>query len=151
VGSAVTKFRVGDIGGVGCMVNSCGTCENCLADREQNCLKEATFTYNSPDPATGGQTFGGYSDKIVVPEHFLIRIPPGVDLAATAPLLCAGITTFSLMQHWQLARRQRVGVIGLGGSSCCLEYCTANFLVVPVLAGMNEADFVNCHNKTITL
>jgi len=115
VGSAVTKFRVGDIGGVGCMVNSCGTCENCLADREQNCLKEATFTYNSPDPATGGQTFGGYSDKIVVPEHFVIRIPPGVDLAATAPLLCAGITTFSPMQHWKLARGQRVGVIGLGG------------------------------------
>jgi uncharacterized zinc-type alcohol dehydrogenase-like protein len=115
VGSAVTKFKVGDIGGVGCMVNSCGTCENCLADREQNCLKGATNTYNSPDPATGGHTFGGYSDKVVVTERFVIRIPPGADLAATAPLLCAEITTFSPMQHWKVAGGQRVGVIGLGG------------------------------------
>jgi uncharacterized zinc-type alcohol dehydrogenase-like protein len=115
VGSAVTKFKVGDIGGVGCMVDSCGTCENCLADCEQNCLKGATNTYNSPDPATGGHTFGGYSDKVVVTERFVIRIPPGADLAATAPLLCAGITTFSPMQHWKVAGGQRVGVIGLGG------------------------------------
>jgi alcohol dehydrogenase (NADP+) len=98
VGNAVTKFKVGDIGGVGCMVNSCGTCENCLADREQNCLNEVTLTYNSSDdPALGGHTLGGYSDKVVVTEHFVVRIPPGGDLAATAPLLCAGITTFSPM------------------------------------------------------
>jgi uncharacterized zinc-type alcohol dehydrogenase-like protein len=97
------------------MVNSCGTCENCLADREQNCLNGAMFTYNSPDPASGGHTFGGYSDKMVVPEHFVIRISPGADLAATAPLLCAGITTFSPMQYWKLSAGQRVGVIGLGG------------------------------------
>jgi uncharacterized zinc-type alcohol dehydrogenase-like protein len=115
VGSAVTKFKVGDIGGVGCMVDSCRTCENCQADREQNCLKGATFTYNSPDSVSGGQTYGGYSDKMVVAEHFVIRIPPGADLAATAPLLCAGITTFSPMQHWKLEPGQRVGVIGLGG------------------------------------
>jgi alcohol dehydrogenase (NADP+) len=115
VGSAVTKFKVGDIGGVGCMVASCGTCENCLADREQNCLKGATFTYNSPDRAMGENTLGGYSEKMVVSERFVIRIPPGADLAATAPLLCAGITTFSPMQHWKLSSRQRVGVIGLGG------------------------------------
>jgi uncharacterized zinc-type alcohol dehydrogenase-like protein len=115
VGSAVTKFKIGDIGGVGCMVDSCLACENCQADREQNCLKGATFTYNSPDFLLGGHTYGGYSDKLVVPEHFVIRIPPGADLAATAPLLCAGITTFSPMQHWKLAPGQRVGVIGLGG------------------------------------
>ena len=115
VGSAVTKFKVGDIGGVGCMVDSCGTCENCLADREQNCLMGATFTYNSSDRATGENTLGGYSEKMVVSERFVIRIPPGADLAATAPLLCAGITTFSPMQHWKLSSRQRVGVIGLGG------------------------------------
>ncbi len=115
VGSAVTKFRVGDIGGVGCMVDSCGTCENCLADREQNCVNGATFTYNSPDRATGEHTFGGYSEKMVLSERFVIRIPPGADLAATAPLLCAGITTFSPMQYWKLSARQRVGVIGLGG------------------------------------
>lgn len=115
VGSAVTKFKIGDIGGVGCMVDSCGTCESCLADREQNCLKGAAFTYNSPDRATGENTLGGYSEKMVVSERFVIRIPPGADLAATAPLLCAGITTFSPMQHWKLSPRQRVGVIGLGG------------------------------------
>jgi len=115
VGNAVTKFKVGDIGGVGCIVNSCGVCENCLADREQNCLNGAIFTYNSPDAALGGFTYGGYSEKIVVAEHFVIRIPPGADLAATAPLLCAGITTFSPMQHWKLASGQHVGVVGLGG------------------------------------
>jgi alcohol dehydrogenase (NADP+) len=106
---------VGDIGGVGCMVNSCGACENCLADREQNCLKGTTFTYDSTDRVSGGQTFGGYSNKIVVTEKFVIRIPPGADLAATAPLLCAGITTFSPMQHWRVTPGQRVGVVGLGG------------------------------------
>ena len=115
VGSAVTKFKVGDIGSVGCMVDSCGTCENCLADREQNCLNGTTFPYHSTDRVTGGHTFGGYFDKVVVSERFVIRIPPGADLAATAPLLCAGITTFSPMQHWKLEAGQRVGVIGLGG------------------------------------
>ncbi|MFL5193932.1 MAG: NAD(P)-dependent alcohol dehydrogenase [Microvirga sp.] len=115
VGRNVTKFKVGDIGGVGCMVNSCGTCENCLADREQNCLNGTTFTYDAPDKVSGGHTFGGYSDAIVVTEKFVIRIPPGVDLAAYAPLLCAGVTTFSPMQHWQLEAGQRIGVVGLGG------------------------------------
>ncbi|HEV8483912.1 MAG TPA: NAD(P)-dependent alcohol dehydrogenase [Blastocatellia bacterium] len=115
VGSAVTKFKVGDIGGVGCMVDSCGTCENCKADHEQNCLNGTTFTYDSDDRVSGGHTFGGYSDKIVVSDRFVIRIPAGTDLAATAPLLCAGITTFSPMQHGKLAAGQRVGVIGLGG------------------------------------
>src|SRR4051812_26212003 len=115
VGRNVTKFKVGDIGGVGCMVNSCGTCENCLADREQNCLNGTTFTYDSTDRVSGGQTYGGYSDKIVVTEKFVICIPPGADLAATAPLLCAGITTFSPMQHWRVTPGQRVGVVGLGG------------------------------------
>jgi uncharacterized zinc-type alcohol dehydrogenase-like protein len=115
VGNAVTKFKVGEIGGVGCMVNSCRKCENCLEDREQNCLEGATFTYDSPDTISGGRTYGGYSEKIVVPEHFVIHIPPGADLAATAPLLCAGITTFSPMQHWHVKHGQKVGVIGLGG------------------------------------
>src|SRR5215213_6065573 len=116
VGDKVTKFKVGDVGGVGCMVDSCRTCDACRADREQNCAQSATFTYNAPDKhGTAPVTYGGYSDKIVVTEHFVIRIPPGVDLAATAPLLCAGVTTFSPMQHWKLAKGQRVGVIGLGG------------------------------------
>lgn len=115
IGNQVTKFRVDDIGGVGCMVDSCGTCENCLSDREQNCLNGTTFTYNSPDKVSGGLTYGGYSDKIVVKEHFVVRIPPGLDLPAMAPLLCAGITTFSPMRHWKVKPGQRVGVIGLGG------------------------------------
>jgi len=115
VGNQVTKFRVDDIGGVGCMVDSCRTCENCLSDREQNCLNGTTFTYNSPDQISGGLTYGGYSDKMVVKEHFVVRIPPGVDLPAMAPLLCAGITTFSPMQYWKVKPGQRVGVIGLGG------------------------------------
>lgn len=115
VGEAVTKFRVGDIGGVGCMVNSCGACESCLDDREQNCVKGALFTYNTPDPVAGGHTYGGYSTAMVVAERFVIRIPPGMDLAATAPLLCAGITTFSPMQHWGLSAGRRVGIVGLGG------------------------------------
>lgn len=115
VGSAVTKFKIGDFAGVGAMVNSCGTCENCVADLEQYCLKGATWTYDSPDPETAGHTFGGYADKVVVTERFVIRIPPGADLAATAPLLCAAITTFSPMQHWKLSAGQRVGVVGMGG------------------------------------
>jgi len=115
VGNKVTKFRVDDIGDVGCMVDSCGVCENCLNDREQNCLNGTTFTYNSPDKVSGGLTYGGYSHTMVVKEHFVIRIPPGVDLPAMAPLLCAGITTFSPIRYWKVEPGQRVGVIGLGG------------------------------------
>lgn len=116
VGNSVTRYKVGDIGGVGCMVDSCGTCDNCKRGLQQYCLNhKAVFTYDSVDPTTGKPTLGGYSDKIVVKEDFVIRIPPHADLAATAPLLCAGITTFSPMQHWKLAAGQRVGIIGLGG------------------------------------
>lgn len=115
VGKDVTRFKIGDIGGVGCLVDSCGHCENCLADREQACVNGATFTYASPDKVSGGTTAGGYSEKIVVTEHFVIRIPPGANLAATAPLLCAGVTTFSPLQHWHVTPGQRVGVIGMGG------------------------------------
>lgn len=115
VGADVTKFKVGDIGGVGCMVDSCGTCENCLDEREQNCLNGTTFTYDSPDKISGGFTFGGYSERIVVNERFVIRIPPKVHLAAYAPLLCAGITTFSPMRHWNLEKNQQFAVVGLGG------------------------------------
>lgn len=115
VGSAVTKFRVGDIGGVGCMVDSCGTCANCLADREQICLNGTTFTYGSQDKVSGGRTLGGYSERIVVTEGFVIRVPPGMDLPSTAPIMCAGITTFSPIRHWNVRPGWRVGVVGLGG------------------------------------
>lgn len=115
VGEKVTKFTVGEIAGVGCMVDSCGTCENCLNDREQICLRGTTFTYNSPDKVSGGTTLGGYSEGVVVSERFAIRIPPGMDLASTAPILCAGITSFSPLRHWQVKPGQRIGVVGLGG------------------------------------
>jgi uncharacterized zinc-type alcohol dehydrogenase-like protein len=115
VGGAVTKFKIGDIGGVGCMVDSCGECENCLSDREQICRNGTTFTYNAPDKVSGSHTLGGYSDKMVVTEKFVIRIPPGMDLVSTAPILCAGITTFSPIRHWRVLPRQRIAVVGLGG------------------------------------
>jgi alcohol dehydrogenase (NADP+) len=115
VGAAVTKFKVGDIGGVGCMVDSCGVCANCKRNLEQYCLSRTVFTYNSLETGTGKPTLGGYSNKIVVTQHFVIRIPEHADLAATAPLLCAGVTTFSPMQHWNLESGQKVGIVGLGG------------------------------------
>lgn len=115
VGSAVTRFREGDLAAVGCMVNSCRTCWNCRAGLEQYCEVGATLTYNSPDPHTGKVTYGGYSERIVVDAAFTLRVPAGLDLAATAPLLCAGITTYSPLRHWKIGPGQKVGVVGLGG------------------------------------
>ncbi len=117
VGDKVTKFKVGDIAGVGCMVDSCGACESCTRGWEQYCTgpKRATFTYGSPDGDTKTVTQGGYSQQIVVKEGFVIRIPKDMDLASAAPLLCAGVTTFSPMQRWKVEAGQRVGVAGLGG------------------------------------
>ena len=115
VGSHVTKFKVGDLAAVGCMVDSDRTCENCKAGEEQYCNSMATFTYNSPDQISGGVTLGGYSDSIVVDEHFVLHVPKNLDLAAVAPLLCAGITTYSPLHHWKVGPGQKVGVVGLGG------------------------------------
>jgi uncharacterized zinc-type alcohol dehydrogenase-like protein len=114
VGSAITKFKVGDLAGVGCLVNSCGTCANCADGEEQYCTTGATFTYNSRDTA-GEPTYGGYSNNIVVDEKFALTIPTGLDLAGVAPLLCAGITTYSPLRHWNVKAGQKVGVVGLGG------------------------------------
>lgn len=115
VGGQVKKFREGDLAGVGCMVDSDHTCENCREGLEQFCLGGATFTYNSADKHTGGVTYGGYSKSIVVDESFVLRISDKLDLAATAPLLCAGITTYSPMRKWNVREGQKVGVVGLGG------------------------------------
>lgn len=115
IGSHVKKYKVGDIVGVGCLVDSCRTCEHCEADLEQFCDNGHTQTFNSPDKHLGGMTFGGYSEKIVVDENFVLRIPENLDLAATAPLLCAGITTYSPMKHWNVGPGKRVGVVGIGG------------------------------------
>lgn len=115
VGAKVTKFKPGDVSAVGCMVDSCRTCECCRAGTEQYCQSFPTFTYNSPDKHLGSNTLGGYSSSIVVDEAFVLRVPAGLDLAATAPLLCAGITTYSPLRHWKVGPGQKVGVVGLGG------------------------------------
>ncbi|HTR40614.1 MAG TPA: NAD(P)-dependent alcohol dehydrogenase [Pseudomonadales bacterium] len=115
VGNGVTKFKVNDLAAVGCMVDSCRTCANCQAGMEQYCTAFPVLTYNGPDKHLGGQTFGGYSTGIVVDEAFVLRVPAGLDLAATAPLLCAGITTYSPLHHWEVGPGQKVGIVGLGG------------------------------------
>ncbi len=115
VGRDVKNFREGEMAAVGCMVDSCHSCENCKEGLEQFCTKGATFTYNGPDKHTGGYTFGGYSKSIVVDEQFVLRLPNGLDPAASAPLLCAGITTYSPLRKWKASKGQKVGVVGLGG------------------------------------
>jgi len=115
VGAKVEKFKAGDIAGVGCLVDSCRVCESCKDDLEQFCEKGAIFTYNSPDKHNGGLTYGGYSESIVVDEAFVLQVPKNLDLAATAPLLCAGITTYSPLRHHGVTPGQKVGVVGLGG------------------------------------
>ncbi|MEG3859214.1 NAD(P)-dependent alcohol dehydrogenase [Microcoleus sp. herbarium12] len=114
VGAHVKKFKEGDTAGVGCMVDSCRTCANCEEDLEQFC-DNVTFTYNSPDKHVGGTTFGGYSDSIVVDEAFVLQVPKNLNLAAVAPLLCAGITTYSPLHRHNVTKGQKVGVVGLGG------------------------------------
>jgi len=114
VGSAVTQFRPGDLAGVGCLVDSDGTCPECQAHFEQFC-PSSTFTYNSPDKHLGGVTYGGYSDSVVVDERFVLRMPSNLELAGAAPLLCAGITTYSPLRRQGVTKGKKVGVVGLGG------------------------------------
>ena len=115
VGGEVTQFKIGDLAAVGCMVDSCQTCANCRQDLEQYCLRGFTGTYNGRDRHLQQQTFGGYSEKVVVDEHFVLRVPTNLDLAAVAPLLCAGITTWSPLRHWKVKEGSKVAVVGLGG------------------------------------
>jgi uncharacterized zinc-type alcohol dehydrogenase-like protein len=115
VGAGVTRFAVGDLAGVGCMVDSCRTCDPCRHDTEQFCQQGAAFTYNSTEMDRKTPTFGGYSARVVVAERFALRIPAGLDLAGAAPLLCAGITTWSPLRQWGCKAGDRVGVVGLGG------------------------------------
>lgn len=114
VGAQVNKFKEGDTVGVGCMVDSCLACANCKDDLEQFC-ESTIWTFNSPDQASGGMTFGGYSESIVVDKAFVLKIPKHLDLAAAAPLLCAGITTYSPLRHNNVRKDQKVGIVGLGG------------------------------------
>ena len=114
VGSAVTKFKLGDLAGVGCLVDSDGSCPACKALEEQFC-PGATFTYNAPDKHLGGVTYGGYSDSVVVDQRFVLHVPDNLSLAGAAPLLCAGITTYSPLRRAQAGPGKKVGVVGLGG------------------------------------
>src|ERR1700729_3457581 len=114
VGSAVTKFKAGDLAAVGCMVDSDGTCPACKEGLEQFC-PNMTLTYNFPDKHTGGVTYGGYSDSIVVDQRFVLRVPSNLDLSGVGPLLCAGITTYSPLHHWGVGPGKKVGIVGLGG------------------------------------
>jgi uncharacterized zinc-type alcohol dehydrogenase-like protein len=114
VGSAVTRFKPGDLAAVGCMVDSDRTCPECQAGLEQFC-NNFILTYNFPDKHLGGVTYGGYSESIVVDENFVLRVPTNLNLAGAAPLLCAGITTYSPMRHWGVTKDKKVGVVGLGG------------------------------------
>jgi len=115
VGSRVESFRVGDLAAVGCMVDSCRACDSCRRDLEQFCDRGAAFTYNSTEMDRRTPTYGGYSSHVVVDERFTLRVPLGLDPAGVAPLLCAGITTYSPLRHWKAKRGDRVGVVGLGG------------------------------------
>ncbi|AZI67379.1 NAD(P)-dependent alcohol dehydrogenase [Kaistella daneshvariae] len=115
IGAEVTKFQVGDLAGVGCLVDSCRECESCKQDLEQYCLNGSTGTYNGHDKHLNQQTFGGYSEKVVVDEAFVLKIPENLDLKAVAPLLCAGITTWSPLKHWNVKEGSKVAVVGLGG------------------------------------
>ena len=114
VGSAVNGFKVGDLAGVGCMVDSCGHCPDCAEHLEQFC-DACVYTYNSPDKHNGQSTYGGYSDHVVVDQRFVLHVSDKLDLAAVAPLLCAGITTYSPLRHWNIKKGDRVGIVGLGG------------------------------------
>lgn len=115
VGSAVSQFKPGDRVGVGCMVNSCGECEACNRGFENSCFKETIWTYSSKDPVDGSNTKGGYSTIMVAPEHFVLHLPKSLDMAEAAPLLCAGITTYSPLRRWNVGQGMKVGIIGLGG------------------------------------
>ena len=115
IGSEVGKFKVGDLAAIGCMVNSCGQCSSCESGNEQYCLNGFTATYNTPIDDPGGMTYGGYSQRIVADESFVLHVPESLDITATAPLLCAGITTYSPLLHWSVQKGMKVGIVGLGG------------------------------------
>jgi len=115
VGAEVKGFKVGDAVGVGCLVDSCRSCASCKEGLENYCSGGFTMTYGSPDAAMGGFTYGGYSNAMTVDQDFVVRIPEGLDMAGAAPLLCAGITTYSPLKHWKVGKGSKVGVVGIGG------------------------------------
>jgi uncharacterized zinc-type alcohol dehydrogenase-like protein len=115
VGTHVKKFKTGDLAGVGCIVDSCGKCESCKDDLEQFCDEGVTFSFNSADKHLGGVTYGGFSETYVCNENYVLHVPDSLDLASAAPLLCAGITVYSPLKHWQAGSGKMVGILGIGG------------------------------------
>jgi len=115
IGESVTKFKVGDLAGVGCIVDSCRECNHCHEGEEQFCEKGWTVVFNSPDKKYGGITYGGFSEKIVVDENYIVHVPENLDLAGAAPILCAGITVYSPLKHWKAGPGKNIGIIGIGG------------------------------------
>lgn len=115
IGDEVTKFKVGDLAGVGCIVDSCRTCEPCQEGEEQFCEKGWTLVFNAPDKKHGGITYGGFSETIVVDENYVVHVPKTLDLASAAPILCAGITVYSPLKHWKAGPGKNIGIIGIGG------------------------------------
>lgn len=115
IGINVTKFKIGDLAGIGCIVDSCGHCEHCHKGKEQYCEEGWTVVFNSPDKHLGGQTYGGFSEAIVVDANYVLKLPETIDLVASAPILCAGITVYSPLKHWGAGPEKRVGIVGMGG------------------------------------
>lgn len=155
VGDEVTKFKVGDLAAVGCMVDSCRVCENCQDGLEQYCLKGASLTYNSTEQDRVTPTYGGYSNTIVTNEDFVLKISDKLDLAATAPLLCAGITTYSPLKHWKIGKGHKIAVVGLGGlGHMGVKFGVAFGAEVTVLStsAKKEADAkkLGAHNFVVT-
>jgi len=150
VGSAVTSFKVGDRVGVGCMVNSCGKCEACKKGFENSCFEETTWTYSSKDPIDGSDTKGGYSTIMVAPEHFVLHLPDSLPMADAAPLLCAGITTYSPLRHWNVGPGMKVGIVGLGGlGHMGVKYAVAMGAEVWVItASPEKADTAKSYGAT---
>ncbi len=140
-GNAVTKFKEGDLAAGGCMVDSDRTCESCLEGEEQFCASMPIFTYNAPDKHLGGMTYGGYSQSVVVDEDFVLHVPKNLNLPAAAPLLCAGITTYSPLRRAKISAGQKVGIVGLGGLGHMAVKLAAAF-------GANVVVFTTSASKT---
>lgn len=141
VGAEVTKFAVGDRVGVGCFVDSCGECEYCLSGEEQFCTKGVVQTYNSLD-YDGNPAYGGYSQKIVVTDRFVVRIPDSLEMDVSSPLLCAGITTYSPLKHWNVGPGKKVAIVGVGGlGHLAIQFAHALGAEVTVLSrSMNKKE-----------
>ena len=155
VGDKVTKFKAGDLAATGCLVDSCGHCDNCKHDLEQYCLEGATGTYNAHERDGKTPTYGGYSNTIVVKEEFVLRLADNADLPATAPLLCAGITTYSPLRHWKVGKGHKLAVLGLGGlGHMAVKFGVAFGADVTVLSTSpkKEADAkkLGAHNFVVT-